>query len=60
MVEGKTVESVKYGKTEGNEAVILHMTDGSMYLFESGSRSSFGCLLVARIENLPQDWNKTS
>ena len=55
---GKTIKEVIEGQMDGwDDAYILKMTDGTMYLLESGSGSSRGILSCELIDDIPEQFS---
>lgn len=55
-MEGKTIQYIEEGELDDSNALLLHMTDGSIFCIESGSSSGFGILNHGEIRKVPDEW----
>lgn len=54
---GKTIKEIIEGEKDGWDiAMILKMTDNTMYMIESGSGNSRGILFYEEIKEIPNDF----
>lgn len=55
-LEGRTIKNIITGQLDDEDAIIFEMSDGNIYMVQSGSYSGFGGLVVKELCKYPDEF----